>query len=272
MKIAVLGLRHLGEIYSAGLAELGHIVYGVSEDEKVISGFKKNIPPLAEPGLTALLKKHQKSGALSYTADFSVMGMCDVLWFTFDTPVTEKDKAQTKIIFDSLKKALPHLRNNVLIIVSSQLPVGSSRELTTFIKKKRPGLSFSYAYIPENLRLGEAVSSFFKPERIVVGTDDVKTFQKIREMFRWIRPIRQTQGGQAHHRRIRADFLHMSPVSAEMVKHALNSFLAVSLSFIYDIADICESVGADILDVSQALKLDSRIGEKAYLDASVGFS
>ncbi len=256
MKIAVMGLWHLGEIYSAGFAELGHSVIGISDDARVIEGLQKNEPPLAEPELASLLKKNLKSGQLVYTTDFKLVKKCDAVWVTFDTPVNNRDEADTSVIFDCLKKIIPHLKNNVLICVSSQLPVGTSEEIIALVKKKRHGFSFRYAYIPENLRLGEAVESFLHPKRIVIGAEDTRTREQVKAIFG----------------KINAEFLFMSPVSAEMVKHALNAFLATSLSFIYDIADVCEMVGADILDVSRALKSDPRIGGKAYLDASIGFS
>ena len=256
MRIGVIGLWHLGEIYSAGFAELGHTVIGISDDARVVEGFTRNEPPLAEPQLASLLLRHQKSGLLTYTTDWESVKKCDAVWITFDTPVNNRDEADTSVIFECLKKVLSCFKNGVVLGVSSQLPVGTSRDIVAFVKKKRPKLSFRYAYVPENLRLGEAVESFLNPQRIVIGAEDMRTREQVKAMF-----------GQ-----INADFLFMNPVSAEMVKHALNAFLATSLSFIYDIADVCEMVGADILDVSRALKSDSRIGGKAYLDASVGFS
>ena len=256
MKIAVIGLWHLGEIYSAGFAELGHSVIGISDDAQVVEGLQRNEPPLAEPQLVPLLEKHQTSGRLVYSNDHELIKKCNAVWITFDTPVDSRDTADTSVIFECLKKALPYFKNGVVIGVSSQLPVGTSQKIRAFVKKRRPKLSFRYAYVPENLRLGEAVERFLNPKRIVIGAEDMRTREQVKTVFK----------------NINADFLFMNPVSAEMVKHALNAFLATSLSFIYDIADVCEMVGADILDVSRALKSDPRIGGKAYLDASVGFS
>lgn len=256
MRIAVIGLWHLGEIYSACLAELGHTVVGISDDASVVADLEKGVPPLAEPRLSELLKRNQAERRLRYTTDYKVISGCDAVWITFDTPIDNRDRVDTSIIFNCLARLVPYLKNGILLGVSSQLPVGTSRAIAAFIKKERPKLTFRYAYVPENLRLGEAVESFLNPKRIVVGADDGGTQDAIRVIFK----------------KTDADFLCMSSVSAEMVKHALNAFLATSLSFIYDIADVCEMVGADILDVSRAVKSDPRIGEKAYLDASVGFS
>ncbi|MDP3800222.1 MAG: nucleotide sugar dehydrogenase [bacterium] len=255
-KIAVVGLWHLGEIYSVGLAELGHQVVGISDDEVVVANLSKNIPPLAEPGLVELLEKNQSLGRLVYSTDFSCIKDCDILWFTFDTPVDDKDEVDLSLINQALEKAMPFLRDGVLVVMTSQTPVGTAEEYKAMISTARPDIVFDYAYVPENLRLGEAMRCFFKPVRIVVGAENEKTFQLMRKLFS----------------SLEADFLEMSLASAEMAKHTLNSFLATSLAFTYDIADICERVGADVVDVIRALKSDERIGQRAYLDANVGFS
>ena len=256
MTIGVVGLWHLGEIFSVCLSELGIKVIGIDENDLAVDGLNRNQPPIAEPKLDQLLKKNLTSGRLRYTSDYRSLKKCSVLWLTFDTPVDKRDRADTTIITKALAKSLPYLRNNVLVIVSSQLPVGTSHQIIDYIKKNRPRLKFEYAYVPENLRLGEAVDSFFQPGRIVIGADQPTTQKKVITILK----------------NLKTDFLTMNVVSAEMVKHALNAFLATSLSFIYDIADTCEAVGGDIVAVSRALKADPRIGPRAYLDASLGFS
>lgn len=248
-KIAVVGLWHLGEIYSAGLAELGHYVIGIDE-KKFIS------PPVVEPKLESLISQNQSSGRLSYEDDFGKIAGQDILWITLDTPINDEDKPDTKIIFETLGKSIKFLKQNVLIIVSSQLPVGTSKKIIEFVKEKRSDLKFNYVYSPENLRLGNAVNCFFNPERIIVGTDSPEALVKMEEIFA----------------DLNCPVLKMSMESAEVAKHALNAFLATSLSFTYDIADVCEKMGADIIDVKKALVSDSRIGVKAYLDPSLGFS
>ena len=254
--IAVVGLWHLGEVYSAGLAELGHRVVGISADETVVGNLSRDIPPLAEPGLVELLQKHQASRRLTYTTDFARIKDCEVLWLTFDTPVDDQDEVDLSVVRQALEKALPFLQGNVLVVMTSQTPVGTAAEFKALIRDSRPELAFDYAYVPENLRLGEAMSCFFSPVRIVVGAESQRAFGLIRELFA---PLK-------------ADFLEMSPASAEMSKHTLNAFLAAELAFTYDIADICERVGADVIDVILAVKSDERVGPRAYLDANVGFS
>lgn len=255
-KIAIVGLWHLGEIYSAGLAELGHSVVGVSEDNNVVENLSRNIPPLPEPQLAELLSKNSSTGRLRYTSDFGEIKNCNVFWPAFDTPVDENDDVDLSLIWDALKKSLPHFKDGVLVVVSSQIPVGTSRKICEVISRERPGLKFNYAYTPENLRLGEAVKCFLEPGRIVVGAESEEAFRQMEEIFSGVK----------------ADIVKMSPSSAEVTKHALNAFLATSVSFINDIADVCERSGADVLDVARALRSDPRIGPKAFLDAGLGFS
>ena len=254
--IAVFGLWHLGEVYSTGLAELGYTVVGIADDEELIRNFSQDIPPLPEPGVAELLAKHRASGRLRYTTDIAAIRDCNVLWFTFDTPVDENDDVDLGVIYRALDAAVPHLKDGVLIVATSQRPVGTSKAIKARIAAAQPGLKFGYVYTPENLRLGEAVRCFSEPGRIIVGAETPEELATITEIFA---PLK-------------TEILAMAPASAEMAKHAVNAFLATSLSFINDIADVCEVVGANVLDVARALRSEPRIGPKAYLDAGLGFS
>ncbi len=255
-KIAVLGLWHLGEIYSACLAELGVSVVGLSDDQDLIDNFLKYKPPLPEPKLEDLLRKNIESGFLAYSTDFSLIKNCNVLWITFDTPVDQDDEVDLTVIFDALNKSLPNLSNGVLVVMTSQVPVGTAEKISALIHSNRPDLKFDYAYLPENLRLGDAVRCFFEPGRIVIGASSSEAVNKLTNILH----------------NIPGEVFKMSPASAEMTKHATNSFLATSVSFINDISDACEKVGADVLDVTRALRAEPRIGQKAFLDAGLGFS
>ncbi|MBI5413008.1 UDP-glucose/GDP-mannose dehydrogenase family protein [Candidatus Peregrinibacteria bacterium] len=254
--IAVVGLWHLGEIFSAGLADLGHTVIGIDSDKKIVANFQKGIPPLAERGLADLIKKNTDKKRLSFSAKLEELKNCDIVWLAFDTPVTKHDEVDLKPIWDFFKLAIPLFKQNSLIAISSQIPVGSCQKIQKFINEKRPKLAFDLAYVPENLQLGQAVKSFFEPKKIVVGAAKKTVIKKIEEIFAPLHTV----------------ILPMKIASAELSKHALNSFLATSLSFIYDIADVAKAYGADIVEVTRALRSDERIGQKAYLDASIGFS
>jgi UDPglucose 6-dehydrogenase len=254
--VAVIGLWHLGEMYSAGFAELGHAVVGIADDARLIENFKKSTPPLPEPRLEEFLTKHQKAGKLTYTTDISAVKNCDTVWLAFDTPVDDHDEVDLAPVWDAVRKMTPHLAPGTLVGASSQLPVGTSAEIVRHIAKTRPDLKFFYAYSPENLRLGDAVKCFLEPGRVVIGADTREARERAAALFA---PTK-------------ADIVPMSVASAEMAKHAMNAWLATSISFTNDLADVCERVGADIEDVVKALKAEPRVGPKAYLFAGLGFS
>lgn len=256
--IAVIGMWHLGEIYSAGLASLGHTVVGIDENAAVVEKLNRGIPPLPEPQLEELLLKNEREGRLSYSAEYTSIKECSVVWLTFDTPVMNDDEADISLIMKTVDASVPYLQNGVLFVVSSQLPVGTSYEIIERIRAARPELSFEYVYTPENLRLGEAMKCFLDPVRIIVGTSSSKAVDLMKNIFSTLPNP--------------AEIISMAPASAEMGKHALNAFLAAEICFANDLADIAEKVGADILDVTRVLKSDPRIGPKAYLDAGISFS
>ncbi|OGG72645.1 hypothetical protein A3A38_00190 [Candidatus Kaiserbacteria bacterium RIFCSPLOWO2_01_FULL_53_17] len=254
--IGVVGLWHLGEVYSACLAEIGHTVIGLSDDAALIENFKKNVPPLAEPRLAELLTANQASGKLSFSTDFSKMKDCNVVWFTHDVPTDENDEVDVSGVLEAVRNAAQYFTNGVTVAVSSQLPVGTSAKIVAVITSARPDLQFEYFYSPENLRLGDAVKCFLEPNRIVVGANTPAAHAIAEEIFA---PLH-------------AEIVRMSPASAEMAKHALNAWLATSIGFANDLADVCEKVGADVEDVIKALKSEPRVGEKAYLFAGLGFA
>lgn len=256
MNIGVVGLWHLGEVVSTCLAEFGHKVTAYDPDPAVVEKFRRGEPVLAEPGIVELMAKNIKAGRLSYEV-FSpkCAKLHDAFFVTFDTPITKNDSPDTGIIEKAVEELAKNAKSGLLIVVMSQLSVGTLDKLQQRIKKIRGKDDVKIAYVPENLQLGRAIESFMKPARTIIGAD-AKAAEEVKRVFQ----------------KLPGENIVMSPASAEMVKHALNSFLAVSLSFIYNIADICEVVGADVVAVSRALKSDPRIGAAAYLDSSLGFS
>ena len=254
--IGVVGLWHMGEVYAACLADLGHTVIGFDSDRGVVSGLSRGIPPLPEPGLAAMIRRNISRKRLSFSHAFPHLKKCDAVWLTFDIPVGEEDAVDLRLLWRFLDSPGVFFKPGVLIIVSSQVPAGTCDAIARRIAESRPGLRFDLAYVPENLQLGRAINEFFKPGRIVIGATKQAVTEKVKGMFSPLVP----------------DFLPMKVASAEIAKHALNCFLAASLSFIYDIADLCTAYGADVVDVAKALRSDPRIGSQAYLDASIGFS
>lgn len=255
--IGVIGLWHLGCVTAASLAALGHHVLATEPDPEILTGLQQARPPLYEPGLAEAIERQLDAERLRFTADVpAVVSASDFVFITFDTPVDEDDRPDLSPIERAIAEAAPGLRDGVIVVVMSQLPAGTSRRLLRSIRDARPGLRVGLSYSPENLRLGDALRSFASPERIVVGADSPATARRVEALFA---PLG-------------APVLTMSLESAEMAKHALNAYLAASISFINEVADVCETTGADVRDVVRALKLDGRIGERAYMSPGLGFA
>ena len=243
MNITVLGLWHLGSVTAACSARHFQVV-GLDFDEPAIARLNAGQAPLFEPGLNELIAAGIAAKKLSFTADPKIAcASADVLWLCYDTPVNEDDEADVDFVLARLRRALPHLPQGALVLISAQMPVGTCRKLET----EFPQLHFAYS--PENLRLGKAIDAFEKAERVVVGVRNDAKKPLLEELFAPFTP----------------QILFMRTESAEMVKHALNSFLALSITFINEIARLGEHVGADAKEVSAGLKSEPRIGIKAYL-------
>lgn len=257
MKICVYGLWHLGSVTAACLASLGHDVIAIDEDQGVVKKLNMGIAPLFEPGLDDLLKAGIDNGKLYFYSDITqVTEDTNVFWVTFDTPVNDADQADTIFVNDRIQSALSYLPKGTIVLVSSQMPVGSIRKLEEFAEKNLRSKNLLFAYSPENLRLGKSIEIFLKPDRVILGVRNTvcqsvleKLFHSFSNKLEW-----------------------MSVESAEMTKHAINSFLAVSVTFANEIASLCELVGADAKEVERGLKTESRIGPKAYLSPGGPFS
>lgn len=257
MKVCVQGLWHLGSVTAACLASVGHDVVGLDTDQKTIAGLNDGKAPLFEPGLDDLLQTGIANGRLRFTtamADAAVAA--EVLWVTFDTPVDDDDRADVEFVLNQIKSVLPVLAAGAVVLVSSQMPIGSIRKLEAFVRENLADKQFNFACSPENLRLGKALEVFLKPDRIVVG---VRTEDARGKLEQLLLPITD-----------RIEW--MSVESAEMTKHAINAFLATSVTFANEIASICEVAGADAKEVERGLKTEMRIGPKAYLSPGGPFA
>jgi UDPglucose 6-dehydrogenase len=243
MNITVLGLWHLGSVTAACCAK--HFkVTGLDFDAANITNLNLGKAPLFEPGLNELITSGIATGKLSFTTDPKIAcPKADILWVTYDTPVNEQDESDVDFVLGNLRRALAHIPQGALVLISAQLPVGTCGAL----EKEFP--QFAFACSPENLRLGKAIDSFIKAERVIVGVRNDAKNAMLQEIFA---PFT-------------SQVLFMRTESAEMVKHALNSFLALSITFINEVARLCEQVGADAKEVSAGLKSEPRIGPKAYL-------
>lgn len=256
-KVCVIGIWHLGCVVSACLADLGYSVVGVDTDSNKVKNLNSGIPPLFEPGLEKLLKNNISLQRLAYTTDLThALDGSSYALITYDTPVNEKDEVDLSQIFDTAIELSRHLEKDSVIIVSSQVPVGTCEQIRSMIKENNPALDFDIAYSPENLRLGRAIESFKNPERIVIGADDDATLDRVEALFSVID----------------APKLRMNLRTAEMTKHALNAFLATSISFANEIANLCDELGADALKVTSALQSEARIGPGLPLKPGLGFA
>jgi UDPglucose 6-dehydrogenase len=250
MKICVAGLWHLGTVTASCLAERGHDVIGYDADVATVSALAEGRPPILEPGLSELVADGLASGRLHFTSDArAALAGADVLWVAYDTPVDDEDRADVDAVAEHLRRLFGALAEGTTIIVSSQVLAGTTRRLADELRSARPGVQFGWAYSPENLRLGNAIAAFQQAERIVVGVDDRATRSTLEPL---VGPLA-------------ARVEWMSVPSAEMTKHALNAFLATSVTFINEIARVAELVGADAREVERGLKSEARIGPKAYL-------
>ena len=257
MKICVFGLWHLGSVTSACLASLGHQVIGIDDDVNIVKRLQSARAPVFEKGLDELIHEGLKEKKLIFTSDYSEIPKdIDFVWITIDTPVDEEDIADINYVISKTLQLLENIEPNKTIIISSQLPIGSIGQIEGLAQSQFTRKQFNFISSPENLRLGNAIKLFLEPDRVIIGTRDnfksdilVKLFQSISTNLEW-----------------------MSIESAEMIKHAINSFLANSVVFINELSTICEMVGADAKAVERGLKSDYRIGEDAYLSPGSAFS
>ncbi len=255
MKVCVMGLWHLGCVTAACLSNLGVTVTGYVSDNEVINLLNKGDPPLYEPGLKELIVDGIEKHLLEFTTDLEdALKGVDYIWICYDTPVDADDNADIDFVFNEIKKIKGYVNNDLRIVISSQMPVGSTGRCEKEFSDLPFGIDFAYS--PENLRLGHAIEIFEKPDRVVVGTRNIEKRVEFEQLFNTITD----------------QIIWMTTESAEMTKHAINAFLATSVTFANEIACICECVGADALEVSEGLKSESRIGRKAYVGPGSAFA
>ncbi len=236
---------------------MGHDVVGLDRDASTVAGLARAVPPVAEPGLPELLRSGLDGGTLRFTADpADALAEADVLWVTHDTPVDADDNADVASVLDATDLLFPNLADDTFVLVSSQVPVGSVAELERRLQAARPGTGVRFGCSPENLRLGRALDAFSQPERVVVGIRDPRDRERVSALFGELAPKIEW----------------MSVESAEMVKHAINAFLATSIAFTNEVAAICERVGADAREVERGLRTEPRIGARAYVGAGAAYS
>jgi len=254
--VCVTGIWHQGTVVSACLADLGNNVRGVC-DEQVADRLNSGQTPVYEPRLSDIIQENVKAGRLRYIADYSE-GLHDAefVFICTDTPVNQNDDSDLRSIHEIARNIGRHLQNDITLCVTAQVPIGTSEELAGIVRQLATPHQCGVAYVPEFLRLGTAVETFREADRFVVGCNEQVVAKRVAGLYEPLgRPI-----------------IFMDIRSAEMAKHASNAFLATSISFINEIANVCEVFGADALEVARTLKLDRRIGRYAFLSPGLGFA
>ncbi|MBI3675292.1 MAG: UDP-glucose/GDP-mannose dehydrogenase family protein [Proteobacteria bacterium] len=259
MRIAMIGTGYVGLVSAACLSEFGHEVVCVDKDASKIEALKKNIIPIFEPGLDEVVAAGVKAGRLSFTTDLkAAIPGAQVVFIAVGTPSRRGDgHADLSFVFAAAEEIAMNLSDYAVVVTKSTVPVGTSRKVEDAIKSARPDANFDVASNPEFLREGSAIEDFRRPDRVVVGCDTDRARDMMKEVYR---PL----------------FLNETPIlfttreSSELIKYAANAFLATKITFINEIASLCEKVGADVQDVARGMGLDGRIGSK-FLHAGPGF-
>ena len=259
MRIAIIGTGYVGLVSGACLSEFGHDVICIDKDASKVETLKGGGIPIYEPGLDDVVAVNSKAGRLSFTTDLkeAVKG-AEAVFIAVGTPSRRGDgHADLSYVFAAAEEIAEALTGYAVVVTKSTVPVGTSRKVEEIIRKKRPDAKFDMASNPEFLREGSAIEDFRRPDRVVVGCDSERAREVMREIYRPLF-INETP------------MLFVGRESAELIKYASNAFLATKITFINEMADLCEKVGADVKDVARGVGLDKRIGSK-FLHAGPGF-
>ena len=258
MRIAMIGTGYVGLVSGACLADFGHDVVCIDKDAAKIDALNAGKMPIWEPGLEALVKANEERGRLAFTTDLpSGVGGAEAVFIAVGTPARRGDgHADLTFVFDAVRELAKVIEPGTVVVTKSTVPVGTGDEIEKILREEGAG-DVSVASNPEFLREGAAIADFKHPDRIVVGAEDERAREVLREIYR---PL----------------FLNRAPIlftgrrTAELTKYAANAFLAVKISFINEVADLCEAVDADVQDVARGIGLDNRIGPK-FLHAGPGY-
>jgi UDPglucose 6-dehydrogenase len=244
MNVTIIGTGFVGVVSAAVYASFGNKVYGLDVDQAKVDSLKQGIVPFYEPGLSELLKEQQATGNLFFTTDYAeAIAEADVIMIAVGTPSAPDGQADLKYVFMAAESLAPHLKAGAIVVVKSTVPPGTLLEVEKRIKTKTQTPFFT-ASVPEFLREGSAVEDTLHPDRVVLGATDESVFAKLEEL----------------HAPLNATFIKVKPESAQMAKYSANAYLATRITFINQIADLCERNGADVQEVISAISPDKRIG------------
>ena len=259
MRITMIGSGYVGLVSGACFADFGHEVICVDKDEGKIAALKAGRMPIYEPGLDTLVASNVAAGRLTFTTDLasSVAG-ADAIFIAVGTPSRRGDgHADLSYVFAATEEIAAAVTGPTVVVTKSTVPVGTGDKVEAILREKRPEVDVQVVSNPEFLREGAAIGDFKRPDRIVIGTDDEGAQRVMRGVYR---PLYLNE----------SPILFVSRRTSELIKYAANAFLATKITFINEIADLCEAVGADVQDVSRGIGLDNRIGKK-FLHAGPGY-
>lgn len=259
MRIAMIGTGYVGLVSGACFSEFGVDVVCVDKDVGKIEALKKGEIPIYEPGLDQLVKTNADAGRLTFTTDLkdAVKG-ADAVFIAVGTPSRRGDgHADLSYVYAAAEEIAQAIEGYTVIVTKSTVPVGTGREVERIVKKNRPDIDFDVASNPEFLREGSAINDFMRPDRVVIGAESDRAKEVMRQLYRVLYLIE-------------TPILFTALETSELIKYAANTFLATKITFINEIADLCEKVGADVHDVAKGIGLDGRIGKK-FLHPGPGY-
>lgn len=259
MRVTMIGTGYVGLVSGTCFADFGHTVICVDKDASKIDALNKGQIPIYEPGLAELVAKNVREERLSFTTDAAdAIAGADAVFIAVGTPSRRGDgHADLSYVYGAAEEIAAAIKDFTVVVTKSTVPVGTGDEVEDIIRRVNPAADFAVVSNPEFLREGAAIEDFKRPDRIVVGTDDPRAVEVMRELYR---PL----------------YLNETPIlvtrrrTSELIKYAANAFLAVKITFINEMADLCERTGADVDEVARGVGLDSRIGPK-FLNPGPGF-
>ncbi|WP_372422999.1 UDP-glucose dehydrogenase family protein [Salinarimonas chemoclinalis] len=259
MRVAMIGSGYVGLVSGACFADFGHEVACIDKDPAKIAALEAGRMPIYEPGLEDLVRRNVAQGRLAFATDLTdAVAAAEAVFIAVGTPSRRGDgHADLSYVVAAAREIAHAMRGYTVVVTKSTVPVGTGDEVERIIREERPEAEFAVVSNPEFLREGAAISDFKRPDRIVVGAEDTRAADVMRELYR---PLYLNQ----------APILVTSRRTAELTKYAANAFLATKITFINEMADLCEKVGADVQDVARGIGLDNRIGSK-FLHAGPGY-
>ena len=259
MRICMIGAGYVGLVSGACFSEFGFNVACIDLDNSKIESLNNGIMPIYEPGLDDLVARNVEAGRLSFTTDFdNTVADSDVIFIAVGTPSRRGDgEADLEFVYAAARDIARVMKPGAIVVTKSTVVVGTNRRVAEIIRENRPGVAFSVASNPEFLREGSAIEDFMRPDRVVIGVEDEAAETALRRLYR---PLSLRD----------APLVVTSLENAEITKYAANAFLAMKVTFINEVANLCEAAGGNVREVASAIGLDKRIGPK-FLHAGPGF-